>query len=225
MLRVVTAIMAFGLASLSVLSQPARAQSSNDEPGFEQGLIRGLLSAMGVIDENKPQIDYRERAPLVVPGNRQALPAPQDPAAIAARNPSWPRDPDQERARLKARNEAEGKKLEMGVLSRSQLASSSAAGAGRVTEPQIDRQKMLGNYNINQVESTTFNGKVSKLFGRDDDQKPVAFTGEPERRSLVEPPKGFRTPSPNAPYGPVGAKVDDKTVVEQRKDDRTRPSR
>ena len=27
------------------------------------------------------------------------------------------------------------------------------------------------------------------------------FTGEPQRSSLTEPPRGYRTPSPNQPYG------------------------
>jgi hypothetical protein len=27
------------------------------------------------------------------------------------------------------------------------------------------------------------------------------FTGEPQRSSLTEPPPGYRTPSPNQPYG------------------------
>ena len=218
MLRAFHAMMAFGFAGLLALSVPAQAQSSNDEPGFEQGLIRGLLGAIGVIGDDKPQIDYRERAPLVVPGNRTALPVPQDGSAVAS-NPSWPRDPDQERARVKARNDAQGRGLESGVLSRSQLASGAAPGAGRITEPRVNRQEQLGNYNSTQVEQTTFNGKLGKfLGGGGNDDKQIVFTGEPERRSLVEPPRGFRTPSPNAPYGPVGARVDDKTVIEQRKD-------
>jgi hypothetical protein len=29
----------------------------------------------------------------------------------------------------------------------------------------------------------------------------TAFTGEPQRSTLTEPPPGYRTPSPNQPYG------------------------
>ena len=32
-------------------------------------------------------------------------------------------------------------------------------------------------------------------------QLAATFTGEPRRESLIEPPAGYRTPSPNQPYG------------------------
>ena len=40
----------------------------------------------------------------------------------------------------------------------------------------------------------------SKLWG-DKSQEYVTFTGEPKRETLIEPPRGYRTPSPNQPYG------------------------
>jgi hypothetical protein len=40
----------------------------------------------------------------------------------------------------------------------------------------------------------------SKLWG-DKSNEYVTFTGEPPRSTLIEPPRGYRTPSPNQPYG------------------------
>ena len=39
----------------------------------------------------------------------------------------------------------------------------------------------------------------SKTFGNKDEY--TTFTGEPPRQSLLEPPRGYRTPSPAQPYG------------------------
>src|SRR5262249_27232803 len=48
----------------------------------------------------------------------------------------------------------------------------------------------------------------------------VSFAGEPERQLLTEPPPGYRTPSPNAPYGVVEEKSKyGKTSVFDRLDD------
>ncbi len=40
----------------------------------------------------------------------------------------------------------------------------------------------------------------SKVWGGDKNEY-VPFTGEPPRASLLEPPVGYRTPSPAQPYG------------------------
>ena len=39
----------------------------------------------------------------------------------------------------------------------------------------------------------------SKVWGNKEQQ--ATFTGEPRRESLIEPPAGYRTPSPNQPFG------------------------
>ena len=40
----------------------------------------------------------------------------------------------------------------------------------------------------------------SKVWGNNNEQY-QAFTGEPPRANLIEPPAGYRTPSPAQPYG------------------------
>lgn len=73
-----------GLAA-GALTTDARAQ--------EGVLVKNLLGALGVIQEDKPQIDYRERAPLVLPPKME-LRDPAQPGSVQARNPQWPNDPD-----------------------------------------------------------------------------------------------------------------------------------
>ena len=92
MTRIRTALLATALIAGGTAAQ---AQQDNG-PSFEANVVGGLLSGLGLVDRARPPIDYRERAPLVLPrGN--ALPPPQDSAA--ARNPNWPNDPDVARAR------------------------------------------------------------------------------------------------------------------------------
>ena len=39
------------------------------------------------------------------------------------------------------------------------------------------------------------------MFGPGDDKTSAKFTGEPTRSALTDPPTGYRTPSPDQPYG------------------------
>ena len=54
---------------------------------------RDLLGSVGIIPKERPRIDYRERAPLVLPPKME-LRDPADPQALHAANPQWPNDPD-----------------------------------------------------------------------------------------------------------------------------------
>ncbi len=56
------------------------------------------------------------------------------------------------------------------------------------------------NYPIMSPSQLGWNGSIGNLFGGN---KPEVgeFKGEPPRSSLVEPPVGYQTPSPNFAYG------------------------
>src|SRR3712207_6466552 len=76
---------AFGTVALTLALAPG-AQA-------EEGVFfKDLLGNMGLIGKDKAAIDYRERAPLVVPP-RLELRNPSNVSA-EARNPQWPNDPD-----------------------------------------------------------------------------------------------------------------------------------
>ena len=63
-------------------------------------LAKSLLGAIGIIPKSRPPIEYRERAPLVLPPKIQ-LRAPANPADLEARG-NWPKDPDMAAARREA---------------------------------------------------------------------------------------------------------------------------
>src|SRR5262245_17961029 len=82
-----------GAALLGGASLPALAQE-DDDPGFDKKIRDGLMGALGI--KPGPDIDYRERSPLVLPP-RIDLPQPQTNATTGA--PNWPVDADQKRRR------------------------------------------------------------------------------------------------------------------------------
>jgi len=74
-------------ASLAAAALMTGAQAEEGE------LVKSFLSALGVVDQDKEAIDYRERPPLVLPP-RMELRDPAAPGGAQARNPQWPNDPD-----------------------------------------------------------------------------------------------------------------------------------
>ena len=72
-----------------------------EEEAFDTKLIKGFLRGLGLRDGTEPQIEYRERSPLVVPPTRE-LPPPESVAT--PRNPAWPVDVDEKRRRAASRS-------------------------------------------------------------------------------------------------------------------------
>jgi hypothetical protein len=64
--------------------------------------MKSILGAIGIIPKERAPINYRERAPLVLPP-KMDLPAPKSREAIESRVANWPKDPDTEAARTDAR--------------------------------------------------------------------------------------------------------------------------
>lgn len=82
--------MLFG-AALVVRSGSVAAPAFAADDGY-QNVFSSVLTAVGVLTPDPtPEIDYRERAPLVLPP-KQTLVKPQQPGV--ARTAAWPSDPD-----------------------------------------------------------------------------------------------------------------------------------
>lgn len=186
---------------LAGAAQPAAADEFNTNP------LNSVMDLLGLKDdEPKPEIDYRERAPLVVPpGSLENLPAPQESAYRS--NPAWPKDPDVARRKREAEERNKpiirddpGRPLMPSELNRGRpngfvggIANLFNGGKGTsVADPE----------NPNMTPSQLgFTGWLNPK-----NQQPMTFTGEPERQNLTQPPPGYLTPSPNAPYGVVEEK-------------------
>lgn len=174
----------------------------------EPSTMQKILGAAGILELPKAPIDYEERAPLVVPPSSE-LPPPGSAADVRRLNPEWPVDQDIKRAR------AERKDAHTSI----DMVDDTFYGTHNVLPPdQLRRKKAdknatrsasTGPYDPNSAGAEAYQNKEHYLpsrlgfkgFGKKDGG--AVFKGEPERTSLLEPPPGYRTPSPNAPYGIV----------------------
>ena len=75
--------------AVAVVGSLAATAAGAQESG---SLMRDTLSTLGLVERDQAPIDYRERAPLVMPPklDSKALPAPR--AKVA--NPAWPKEPE-----------------------------------------------------------------------------------------------------------------------------------
>src|ERR1700730_18550859 len=124
----------------------AFAQNADDEEvPLDTKLFRQWMKDL-VLRRDGEGIEYRERAPLVVPPTRN-LPPPQSEAAITA-NPAWPNDPDVKKRKVDAikkkqpaRTAAETMEAEARPLSRDELEKGRvAAGAGSSSAAQTPEE-------------------------------------------------------------------------------------
>jgi len=182
-------------AGLVLAAAPARA-ADDDSP--EAKIMDGLMGALG-LSRSAPSINYRERSPLVVPKGSD-LPAPQ---SVSVSDPNWPVEPEARQARaLKASEKNDGLTSSQRLEQNARPVLPSELEKGRTSRSQNNPTGPSGP----DTGLKLFPGELGYkggLFGtmfkgdRDDTAK---FTGEPPRTSLVAPPVGYQTPSPNQPY-------------------------
>jgi hypothetical protein len=184
------------------------AEDDDDDVPLDTKVLRRVLKDWGLQRAGtEVGVDYRERAPLVVPRSRD-LPPPQDAVPVTA-NPAWPSDPDVNRRKQEAA--AEKARLKAGGISAEDQARAlrpneldvagpkpsdgQRAAAGRTAE-DIARPMSPADLGSKNVFSKLFSS-----FSPLSKEETVPFTGEPPRTSMTAPPAGYQTPSPNQPYG------------------------
>lgn len=167
-------------------SAPARALEDDGRGSVLESVIDLVMPGDQPVDAN---IQYRERAPIVVPSNRKALPAPQEPAA--KRTQAWPKD--QEIARKEAEKRANAKErvdevwnpVSRTELDRVRTTNVQGPGADKECSEPLGRpcnQEAFWN-GLRNTRSTS-------------ETKDVLTAGvEPPRKALTEPPSGYRKPT------------------------------
>ena len=194
----------------------ARAEDDDDalpDVKFFRSLLRGIGLQRG---DNG--IDYRERSPLVVPPSRNLPPPVTTPAA--QKNPAWPNDPD-----VKRRKEAKAARKDstsngnsamdefMRPLRPNELKPKTNPNRSASTNP-TDNRVIDYSAPMKPNELGYKGGLFSSLFNSKEEEYGT-FTGEAPRTSLIEPPAGYRTPSPAQPYG-VGKEKWNSTPVDRQ---------
>lgn len=169
----------------------------------QASLIMGLAHTFGLAKNDNPSIDYRERSRLVLPPT-MTLPPPGH--SQTAHDPSWPTN-------VEAVRERNFKKLEDAGPSARDVAN----GNYKLIPPGADVKVTTSGFNRRgpscripdpktgecpeQSRGPAMNWNPLTWVGLQ--QKPMVTLGaEPERESLTDPPKGYRSPAEG-----VGAKV------------------
>jgi hypothetical protein len=214
----VAVVAAVGMALvIGCAASGARAADDDDDEdvSLDTKIVRGILKGLGLRRDEGRGIEYRERSPLVLPPAK-SLPAPE--VNNASKTAGWPDDPDVKQARKKKQAERDRKPYTEGVDDRPLLPDQYKSAGGGPSTPRggeapgrsVDEtsrpssQAELGAKGI-------FSG-ISSMWAPKEEY--TTFSGEPPRSSLIEPPPGYRTPSPNQPYG-VGKEKWKPTVVDR----------
>ena len=158
-------------------------------------------------------IDYRERSPLVVPPNRN-LPTPASKAATE-KVAAWPTDQDVKRRKeAKAASKDNRRSVDWDADTRP-MSPGALRGTGKGNQERPEnRDSRMQQGPMKPSELGYKGGLFSSLFGGPPKEEYKTFTGETPRTSLIEPPSGYRTPSPYQPYG-VGREKWTPTVTDR----------
>jgi hypothetical protein len=197
--------LALGAAALTL---PAPARAADDSAPLDSRILDGILKGIGLKRGDEPGINYQERAPLVIPPNRD-LPPPEKVDAAVTNNPAWPNDPDIARRRAEAererhRNVQAEVDREQNPLRPDELAPGAKyekpVRQQAATRPAADSPDITGRYRLTPKELGT-KDLFSRMFSHGEDHEVGRFTGEPQRTELTQPPPGYQVPSPDQPYG------------------------
>ena len=212
-------------AQLRVLARrPSRRPTT--KPSVDQKIMRGIMDGLGFKRDGEADINYRERAPLVIPPGRDLA------AARAERCGDCQQSCLAERSRRRAPQGAGGHGKEpqhqrrAGARTKSAASRSADARRPRRKKKQARDRRRLSSagLRLRQPDLPSELGFKDSMFGNDvwrqERGRAGKFTGEPPRTSLTDPPAGYQTPSPDQPYGlgkaaPPKA-TDDYTIAPSR---------
>lgn len=231
------------VAAMAMLAGCSNVQDAGKSyEGFEQRLIGNTLVGIGLAAPERERIDYRPRAPLVIPPGGQALRPPEDVNDLRASNAAWPADPDEMRRR-RAKAEANepvpnmlqttdaGRRLSPDelaagagpALGSGQTASAYPDRGGRVLNPdELEKgwQPPSGTSIFNDPEPNDTRGRRAfgetsnpqfdqqrDTYSRERDSVDTSKLGgaEPARKTLIDPPTGYRAPAPDPTAGQAPA--------------------
>jgi hypothetical protein len=187
-LRAFAPALAF-IFALAVIASPARAQA----PQEDTNPLNSVLGFIGMqFDKDKEDIDYRARAPLVVPP-RLDLPQPKQ----VAHNADWPKDRQIEERRHAA-VAAQRPAPQITPNTRVELSPREVAGSPRSDLPSAgppdDCQPGAGTPICLYTP-----WKILQSLGGGGSRPDTVETGvEPARTYLTEPPPGYRKPTATA---------------------------
>jgi hypothetical protein len=197
---------AFGIVLVIAGGTAAFAADNDDDDELPDAkFVRGLLRGLGLRNGQEAGIEYKERPPLVVPPSSN-LPPPVAAGSLTVHNPAWPADPDEKKRAAERKAKAERKPFDPykagDALKPNELA------AGKTDKPAVKTGEGPDHSPEMTPSQLGYTGGLwssvlglGKTFTGEKQVETAKFAREPSRSSLVDPPPGYRTPSPTQPYG------------------------
>jgi hypothetical protein len=187
----------------------AIAAHDDDEGWLDQRILRSFLRGVGLQNGREGKIEYKERPPLVVPPNRD-LPPPETTGSIAKRDPAWPSDQDE--AKRKAAKKAVAERKYVDPLTWGDTLRPNQLAVGKTdalpNEQGIKPGQTVETSTQLRPDELGYKGglwgdfmSLGHTFDRDKPVEGAKFLREPSRAALTDPPTGYRSPSPDQPYG------------------------
>jgi hypothetical protein len=195
---------------LLMATHAARAgDDDDDEKTFEEKIIDNVMKGLGATNMEHSSIDYRERSPLVVPPKLD-LPPPAS-AATEKAVPNWPQDPDEKRRKaaiaLRKKQKGDHKDATQAAIDEARPLKPSELNVAR-GRPDPEGAKNADSLKPGDPGAAPlspsqlgYEGGFLGLFKGSGKTESAEFKAEPPRSSLVQPPPGYQTPSPNFMYG------------------------
>lgn len=186
-------------ASISALAAAASAAvlalvATPTPASAQQAWVKEMGNLLGLTSTEKDDINYRERAPLVLPPQYN-LPAPE--RHVAERSPNWPRDPDRMAKRLA---DAEARKP---AGKRDGVYGNTAMGAPLSGQEMQSYGRLAPGQSTPRAPVRSLSDKEMDMWMRPDklqaeSQEPQTVADDSGRTSLTDPPAGLMTPSDKA---------------------------
>lgn len=189
---------------LSYSGQSVRAEDDDEDELIDTKIAKGLLRALG-LRKDGDGIEYRERAPLVLPPGHD-LPPPEASTKPSAKVANWPDDPDVKRAK-KQKAERKASNPEPDDAGRPLTPSQyNLPGRGSPSSRPNGPTKTAEDYERAMTPYELGSKNIFSQWWGSSKEEYATFTSEPPRDRLIDPPSGYRTPSPSQPYG-VGVRT------------------
>ncbi len=178
-------------------------------------VFSSVLGSVGLIrSDPPPEIEYRERPPLVLPKDA-VLPKPA--TGGTKRTAAWPQDPDVLRRRKDAEEARAPHTLEPGLRDKTPLLTHGETMSGRVADQEPVRPNDCGNdgkgHNCTVLSPDVLRAEYEHYKPENDKGDTLLAGQEPTREYLTQPPKGYLKPvrSVKATTEAPEEKVDDSS--------------
>ncbi len=221
---VVRATFVCGLSLALSACMTGNGEFSEDTEATDVGLMAGVMSAVGLESQRNPDIEYKERAPLVMPTQGGNLPKP-DTRSLSEVASNWPVDrSNEELEEIRAFYKVEpGEPLSIEQM-RGHPSVKKASARPRDFEAEKRQQQLLDGDKLSPSELSALGKKYQEakklLGGGKDTDSPVCAPGDPNctptRKYLTEPPVDYSTPVAGVAF--ATPEVDEDEIVRKKRE-------